>query len=78
MGRQEIVGMLRFDAIRFERSLWKIVQVLRDNHIATSHNRCRQHMAIIGIREFKTGNQRFIPCDEGIPDSSIHQRAGAL
>ena len=74
----DIVGMPSFDAIRLECILWKVVQILRDNHIATSHNRRCQHMTIIRVGQLKTDNQPFITRNERIPDCRIHQRACAL
>jgi hypothetical protein len=47
---QELVGMLRFDAIIREHSDREMFEVLRHDHVAAARDRRRQHMPVSNIR----------------------------
>jgi hypothetical protein len=47
--KNELIGMLRFDAERTERFRWKVADIHCDNDISTSADRRGQGMVIIEI-----------------------------
>lgn len=69
----ELVGMLRLDAIRRQHLLGKVLPVERHDHAGVAADCSGKHVTIIGIRKNKPGNQRFITGHDGIGYRSIHQ-----
>src|SRR5690606_30901620 len=56
----EFVWMHCLDVIRGERIGWEILEVEGDNALGAGSDGCRQHVAVIWIREHQTINERFV------------------
>lgn len=69
----EIIWMNRFDTVRRQSVVRKISEIERHDGVGVRANRCSQDVAIIGVRQRKGRNQRFVSADKTIADMNIHQ-----
>ncbi|EJO61918.1 hypothetical protein BURMUCF1_A0968 [Burkholderia multivorans ATCC BAA-247] len=69
----ELVWMLGLDAVRQQRLFRKVLSIERHDHAGVATDCSGKHVTIVGIRENKPGNQRFITGHDGIRYRSIHQ-----
>jgi len=75
---EEIVGVLGLDSEGIERIRRKIFDVVRDDHSGPGLDRGGKDMAVIGIRQLKTGNQVAVSRDETVAHVRVHHVARAL
>ncbi len=57
---QELVGMLRFDAVGCERAVRKVFKIVGDDNIAAAHDGGGQDVTVVGIGQRERGNERLI------------------
>ena len=75
MMRQKIIRRLNLNSIRGQSLLRKMFQILCDNHIATTNNRRRQYVTIIGVGQIQRIDAAFITDNERIADFRVHSFA---
>lgn len=69
----EIIWMNRFDTVCRQSVVRKISEIERHDGVGVRSNRGSQDVAIIGVRQCKGRNQRFVSADKTIADMNIHQ-----
>jgi hypothetical protein len=75
---QELVGMLRFDAVGCERAVRKVFKIVGDDNIAAAHDGCGQDVTVVGIGQRERGNERLIARDKTVAHARVHEGARAL
>ncbi|BDZ55198.1 hypothetical protein GCM10025870_22710 [Agromyces marinus] len=61
-----------------QRSLGEVADVLGDDHISTTPNRCGNNVAIVRVRKLDPSLECFPPFDESIVEGLIHRAKAAL
>ncbi|WP_344292909.1 hypothetical protein [Agromyces neolithicus] len=76
--QQEVIQPDGCQTEGLEGRIGKVADVLGDDHISTTANRCRNDMAIVGVRKLDPALQGLPPFDESIVEGLTHGPKTAL
>ena len=70
--------MLRLYLERRKRLGGEVLEVLRDNGIASPNDSCRQHVPVIWVGKFERRNKALVTRNQTVADARVHEIARAL
>jgi hypothetical protein len=78
MMTQELVWMLRFDAVEGKCFVGEDIQIMCHDHVAAAYNCGGQHMTVVGVGQGKGSNQLLVPYNQTVTRASVHKVARPL
>jgi len=69
----EFVRMLSVDAVRRERCVGEVVEIVSHDHISTGPDGGGQHVAVIRIGQAERRDQVLVSADKAVPHMGVHQ-----
>jgi hypothetical protein len=71
MMTQELVWILRFDAVEGKCFVGEVFQIMGHDHVAEAYNCGRQHTTVVGFGQGKGSNQILVPYNQTVTRASV-------